>query len=502
MQKMLSKKVLSEEDRAGNLSTATSNILWCFPSWEGRAKKSRELAHQLTALAFTGDMILVLIMLCLAFEIRFHTSISKTWFDVTPAIFEYAGYIVMAAAFFIGLLIHGDVYSTHNLLRFGMITGRIVRASFIWIGVTLCGTYLLKFEPQVSRVFLIVAWILMPVSLIYWRSIFHSIVTNSSLMAASRRRIAFVGWSEQTALLAANLRGDPESAYQVVGYFEVGNHPKRRRTIVPCLGSIEDFETVLSSVSIDVVMMEGIDSENEQISQVASICEREMAELKLVPNYLQNLVPGFELESIGGVPTMGSGKLPLDRLINRIIKRTMDVVGALICLVILVPIVLLFAGLVYLAAPGPIFYRQRRFGRNGKAFNIVKIRTRRLEGAGVVESPASGDPADLRIGILMRRWNIDDLPQFWNVLAGDMSLVGPRAERPDLIAQFKYEIAQYNARHNVKPGMTGWAQVNGWRGNKALGESVPKDLWYLENWSVLLDLKIMMMTPFGAKSDK
>jgi lipopolysaccharide/colanic/teichoic acid biosynthesis glycosyltransferase len=224
-----------------------------------------------------------------------------------------------------------------------------------------------------------------------------------------------------------------------------------------------------------------------------------MTELKLLPNYFQNLGPGFELEAIGGIPTMGGGRLPLNRIINRLMKRVTDLTIAGICLIISLPFLLLMGALIYFASPGPIFYRQRRFGRNGKPFNVIKIRTRRLEAPQEVEVGGSKGAGDLQIGVFMRQWHIDDIPQFWNVLMGEMSLVGPRPERPDLTAILKYEIAHYNSRHNVRPGMTGWAQVNGRRGNKAPGESLLHDLWYLENWSVFLDLKIILMTSFRLK---
>jgi lipopolysaccharide/colanic/teichoic acid biosynthesis glycosyltransferase len=162
------------------------------------------------------------------------------------------------------------------------------------------------------------------------------------------------------------------------------------------------------------------------------------------------------------------------------------------------PIIFVFGTMVYLESPGPIFYRQRRSGRNGKLFDIIKIRSMRpdAEGDGKVGWTVQNDPRRLRIGAFMRKWNIDEVPQFWNVLRGEMSLVGPRPERPELVARFKHDIPHYNARHNAKPGITGWAQIHGLRGNTDLAERINYDVWYMENWSLILDFQIMCMTFF------
>src|SRR5690606_19419940 len=152
--------------------------------------------------------------------------------------------------------------------------------------------------------------------------------------------------------------------------------------------------------------------------------------------------------------------------------------------------------------PGPIFYRQQRMGRDGRPFWIYKLRSMRLdsESAGKPGWTTANDPRRLKVGAFMRKWNIDEVPQFWNVIKGDMSLVGPRPERPELISDFKEDIPHYNARHSIKPGMTGWAQVNGFRGDTDLRERIRCDLYYIENWGLLLDLQIMLQTFWSRKN--
>jgi lipopolysaccharide/colanic/teichoic acid biosynthesis glycosyltransferase len=207
---------------------------------------------------------------------------------------------------------------------------------------------------------------------------------------------------------------------------------------------------------------------------------------------------GLTLETIAGTPVLGVTRLPLDGTLNVIAKRALDIAGATVGLLVSAPIVALFSSMVWLESRGPVFYRQRRWGVNGVPFDIIKIRSMKLnaEQSSGAQWCVKDDPRRLRVGAFMRKWNIDELPQFWNVLKGEMSLVGPRPERPELIASFKHQIPHYNARHHSKPGMTGWAQVNGLRGDTDLSERIQCDLWYLENWSLWLDLQIMLLTFF------
>jgi exopolysaccharide biosynthesis polyprenyl glycosylphosphotransferase len=222
----------------------------------------------------------------------------------------------------------------------------------------------------------------------------------------------------------------------------------------------------------------------------------EFAQFKVIPSYFQILASGLRLETISGVPVLGVSELPLDHFTNRLLKRMVDLVGAAVGLILSVPLIAIFGAMVYRESPGPIFYRQERTGRNGRTFLMIKIRSMRLdaEEKGGAQWAKENDPRRLKIGAFLRKWNIDEVPQFWNVLKGDMSLVGPRPERPELISNFKHQIPHYHARHTCLPGITGWAQANGWRGNTSLEERIRYDIWYVENWSLMLDVKIMVQT--------
>jgi len=222
---------------------------------------------------------------------------------------------------------------------------------------------------------------------------------------------------------------------------------------------------------------------------------REIVDVKVVPDLLQVIALRARLEDLDGVPVININDVPLQGF-NSMVKRTIDIAISFGALTVLsIPLAIVCA-LVKFTSKGPIFYRQERMGLDGKSFSIVKFRSM-FDEAEKHTGPVwavQGDPRVTPLGRFMRHSNVDELPQLWNVLMGDMSIVGPRPERPHFVEQFRHKIPQYMLRHKVKAGLTGWAQVNGWRGNTPLEKRIEYDLYYIENWSVRLDLKIIWLT--------
>src|SRR5260370_14851994 len=494
-------KTMPQASGATDIDNDTRNVLWSFPADDGRSRRGRELGQKLIAVAFGADALVVISALLLTFYIRFETPLRSWGTDAKPEIIDYLAYIMLAAVFYLGMLCYGGVYDHRQLLKLRAVTATIIKWSVAWVGLIWLGSFLVKFQPPIWRVFCVMAWVITPSMLLLWRSIFRLILAHTSAASALRLRVVFVGWNQYAAHLARNFDRSHGLAYHVIGYIHGHVHEKADPSIA-YLGSIEEAERIISSIPIDILILADLEYEGERILHLAAACEREMVEFKVVPSYFQILVSGLHLGTVGRIPVLGGGRLPLDRIVCRAVKRTADVAGVIVGLLLSLPIICLFGALVYLESPGPIFYRQRRSGRNGKPFDIIKIRSMRLdaEGNGKVGWTVQNGPRRLRIGTFMRKWNIDEIPQFWNVLKGDMSLVGPRPERPELVATFKRDIPHYNARHNAKPGITGWAQVNGLRGNTDLAERINYDLWYMENWSPILDFQIICMTLLSHKN--
>src|ERR1700730_10060722 len=375
---LFARKVVSEVSGASGRVTEARKVLWCFPVRGERAARGRDLGQQLVAVAFVGDMLVILSALLLTFYIRFQTPIREWGINARPDLSDYLGYIILATVVYIGMLCYGGVYDHRNLLKVRMVTARILKWSVAWVGLILLASFMVKFEPPVSRVYCVMAWVITPSILVSWRSVFQLLLIRTSAVSALRQRVVFVGWNQHSAHLARNFIHSPSSGYQVIGYIH-GHADERTEISVPYLGAIEEAERIISSVAIDILILADLYYERQRILQLASACEREKVEFKVVPSYFRLVVSWRHLETVSGIPVLGVSRLPLDRIVSRATKRAIDIVGGTVGLLLSLPIIAVFGTMVYHESPGPIFYRQRRSGRNGKPFAILKIRSLRLD---------------------------------------------------------------------------------------------------------------------------
>jgi exopolysaccharide biosynthesis polyprenyl glycosylphosphotransferase len=391
------------------------------------------------------------------------------------------------------------LYDLHVMLNLRRTVPMIFKAAISWFIAYMTLSWLLRYDREISRVYVIIGFVVTTTSLVVWRRLLYWILSSECIAQRLRQRILFVGWSEPAAAIAKAINSDNRHLYEIAGYV-----PTKRQSVtspaMPKLGSFARVPEVLREDEIDTVLLADLDPSAIDTVALANLCEKEMIDFKVIPNNCSEIfLSCLRLQTVSSVPVLGVAGIPLDLPLNILAKQALDLVGGFLGFVLSAPIITLFGLLVYLESPGPIVYRQRRLGRYGKPFWIYKIRSMKMdaESDGEVGWTVKNDPRRLRIGAFMRSWNIDELPQFWNVIKGEMSLVGPRPERPELIKIFKEEIPHYNARHNIKPGITGWAQVNGFRGNTDLSERIRCDLYYIENWSLLLDLQILFMTAWS-----
>ena len=263
----------------------------------------------------------------------------------------------------------------------------------------------------------------------------------------------------------------------------------------PVLGTLSNVEAVLAEHGVDQVYIALPLEAHRKMLRVMETVGKHCVEIKLAPDVLQYATLKATLEDLDGMPVINLSRTPLEGW-NSMIKRGVDVVLALAALAVLMPFYPLVAFLIWREDRGPIFYKQERMGLDGKPFMILKFRSMRNDAessTGPVWATRD-DPRRTTVGSFLRRWSIDELPQVWNVLRGDMSIVGPRPERPSFVHEFKHKIPDYMLRHRVRAGITGWAQVHGWRGNTSIKKRIQYDLYYIQNWSLLLDFKILWMT--------
>ena len=312
------------------------------------------------------------------------------------------------------------------------------------------------------------------------------------------KRILIAGAGELGRVVAEKILQHGELGYQIVGFVDDragGDHLGYRG--LPLLGTLADAPDIIRQEHVDHLYVALPLEEHVKMLDLIESTSREMVDVKVVPDLVQFLALRARLEDLDGVPIINIHDVPLQGL-NAVIKRTIDLgISGVASMLLAVPCGII-ALLIKWTSQGPVFYRQERMGLDGRPFWVYKFRSMK-EDAEEVTGPIwarDDDPRCTTVGRLLRRWDLDELPQIWNVLRGDMSIVGPRPERPFFVDQFKHRFPQYMLRHKVKAGITGWAQVNGWRGNTSLEKRIEFDLYYIENWSLSLDLKIMWMTLF------
>jgi Undecaprenyl-phosphate glucose phosphotransferase len=310
------------------------------------------------------------------------------------------------------------------------------------------------------------------------------------------KRILIAGAGDLGKIVADRILEHRELGFRVVGFIDDragGDHLGHRG--LPLLGTLAEAAEIVRRERIDQLYVALPLEEHVKMLDVVDAASRELLDIKVVPDLLQVIALRARLEDLDGVPIINITDVPLQGL-NSALKRLIDLALSGAALLVLAVPCAVIAALVRLTSPGPIFYHQERMGLDGKAFTVTKFRSMRV-GAEEETGPvwaSEDDPRCTPLGRFLRRYDLDELPQFWNVFKGEMSLVGPRPERPFFVEQFKHRFPQYMLRHKVKAGITGWAQVNGWRGNTSIEKRIEYDLYYIENWSVRLDLKIMWLT--------
>jgi Undecaprenyl-phosphate glucose phosphotransferase len=317
------------------------------------------------------------------------------------------------------------------------------------------------------------------------------------------KRVLVAGAGELGQTVAETILAHRELGYRVVGF--VDDDPGRRGGAgIPVLGRFDDTMAVASAHGVDQLYIALPLDEHAKLLKLIKSVSNECLDIKVVPDLVQYATIKAALEDLDGIPIISLNEVPL-RGWSSMLKRVMDFVLGSLLLLFMTP----FFAIIALAirrrgGRGPVFLRQERMTLDGKTFEIFKFRTMVDEAerdtGPVWASPE--DPRRTRVGIWLRRFNLDELPQLINVVLGDMSLVGPRPERPPFVQQFKERIPQYMVRHRVKSGITGWAQINGWRGNTSIEKRIEYDLYYIENWSLLLDVKILILTLFRGFGQK
>ena len=364
------------------------------------------------------------------------------------------------------------------------------------MGVALASLSLRDFVvgQDYSRAMVGYAWLLSTLLLMMGR-LFNSWLRQFLIRRGwGRRRVLIVGTGDIARMILQKIMWTPELGYDVVGV--VSFHETDQTTLLqaPIVGAAVNLGQIIDTHAADeVVLALPEETSHHDILWLISECERGRVTIRVYPDLFQIMAGPVSIGEMGGLPILTVRDIALTGW-RRVAKRLMDITGAVVGLVFLSPLMILAAILIKLESPGPVFFVQERMGLDAKPFPILKFRSMRADAEKHGTWTAENDPRRTKIGTLLRKTNIDEFPQFINILLGDMSLVGPRPEQPFYVEQFRRSIPRYMDRHREKAGLTGWAQVNGYRQDTSITERTKYDLWYIENWSLFLDIKIIIRT--------
>jgi Undecaprenyl-phosphate glucose phosphotransferase len=474
---------------------------------------------RLMAAAFVlTDIVSTNLAWVLAYFLRFHSDLISVYLPVTKGVPALSRYLILLP--FISLLWPAVLYF-HGLYQvkrgrsrideFFAILFSVLIATTLTLGATLYVRVYYRYQPEVAPLWeysqgVFGLFVLLDVlALNLGRAALRGYLQRMWAAGYNVKRVLIAGAGELGQHVAETILGHRELGYRLVGFVDDTRRPDHGA--VPVLGTFAETMDVASAHGVDQLYIALPLDEHAKLLKLIKSVRNECVDIKVIPDLVQYATIKAALEDLDGIPIISLNEVPL-RGWNSMLKRVMDMVvgsGILLFLTFVFPLFPAIAlAIKWRGGKGPVFLRQERMTLDGKTFQIFKFRTM-VDEAEKETGPVWASPEDPRrtqLGIWLRRFNLDEFPQLINVVLGDMSLVGPRPERPPFVRQFKERIPQYMLRHRVKSGITGWAQVNGWRGNTSIEKRIEYDLYYIENWSLLLDVKILLLTLFRGFGQK
>ncbi len=456
-------------------------------------EEKQKFINRLLVLA---DLLVILFSFFAAWFLRFRTPLFGNIIEVIPRNTYVVTFVLNAAA----LLILYSAFGLYSMQRSRVRTevSGILSANAIGVLVFSALLFAIKvyhFSRGMYYLFFMINTFLEVVE----RLLVRKVQTSMWKSGRNVRQVLLVGYSRAAEEYIDRILKNPQWGYRIRGILDdsapVGTEYKGIRVI----GIIENLLIILPENRLDEIAITLGLSEYDRLEEIVALCEKSGVHTKFIPDY-NNIIPTRPYtEDVMGLPVINIRYVPLSNTFPAFVKRIFDIAGSILALIVASPLMLVCCAAVRLSSKGPVIFRQERVGRHNKRFMMYKFRTM-VEQDDESEKGAwttKDDPRVTRCGRWMRRMSIDELPQLFNILKGDMSLVGPRPERPYFVEKFQEEIPRYNIKHQVRPGLTGWAQVHGLRGDTSIRKRIEYDLYYIENWTMFLDLKILVLTVFG-----
>lgn len=454
----------------------------------------RKTSRRVGLLFLASDLTATLAALAAAYALRFRAEI----LPVTKGVPEPATYLrlapIVAVLWPIVFYFYGLYHVRRNRSRIEEGLSVLVATGLATLVLTGVATFYREYSY--SRVVLLLFFCADVFFVFAGRTAIRRYFEEAWRHGVGVRLALVVGAGRLGRAVVDKLLEHPEAGLRAVGMID--DDPKKRELSyrsVPTLGTTDEVARIVEERGVDTVFLALPLEAHRAMLAVLKDVGRTVADVRVVPDLLQHITFRAAVEDLDGLPVVHLTQVPLTGWMS-LVKRSLDLAISAGALVVFSPLLGAIAAAIRLEDHGPIFYRQARMGLDGRPFHILKFRSMRV-GAEDESGPtwaSPDDPRRTRVGRWLRIWSLDELPQLVNVLRGEMSLVGPRPERPEFVREFKEKFPQYMLRHRVRAGMTGWAQVHGWRGNTSVTKRIEYDLYYIENWSLSLDIKILWMT--------
>lgn len=453
----------------------------------------REKARSFQTLCLAADLVSTGVAWMGAFWLRFHSGWIPVYFG-KPEVDVYLAHLPLVLLVWLVALHASGVYSTR---RWWVLSNerRILLRGALWAMVLLVSVTYLSTKTEISRIFYFCFGCLATGALFGNRLLLRTVLKRARYRRGEPYKVLLVGKNAHASAFEEQARAHPEAGLLVVGRLLAESSGAKGGAGTRVLGVYEDLRSRVLEEKIHIVVLALTMEESSLLLPLLRSIEDLPVDIQILPDFFSilPLCPG--VEDFGGIPLIQIRASP-HLGTAKFMKRAMDIVLSLAALVAVLPFMGLIAVFIKTTSPGPVLYRQTRMGPDGKAFQMVKFRTMCV-GAEPPDTPVwsrPGDPRRTRIGAFLRRYSLDEIPQLWNVLKGDMSLVGPRPERPEFIRDFSRRIPAYMLRYKVKGGLTGLAQIQGWRGATSLEKRIECDIQYIQRWTLGLDVKILLLT--------
>lgn len=396
-------------------------------------------------------------------------------------------YLILYAVF--------NVYSPKRVQTVKEEIGNIVKSNTMGLVIFIMALYMLH-QPHFSRQMMFIFYVINNVAEIIFRNCIRWVLRKIRNRGFNQKHILLVGYSRAAEGYIDRIKTNPQWGYHIMGILDdnVTEGTKYRGEQV--IGKIKLLQNMLSENELDEIAITLGIAEYSKLEDIVAICEKSGVHTKFIPDY-NNFIPTRPYtEDLLGLPVINIRRVPLNGGFNKFVKRVSDIVGSFLLIILFSPVMLVVAFAVRFSSKGPVIYKQERVGLHNRNFVMYKFRSMKIERCDELHFTTQNDDRTTRIGRFIRRCSLDELPQLFNVLKGDMSLVGPRPERPEFVEKFREQIPRYMIKHQVRPGMTGWAQINGYRGNTSIRKRIEYDLYYIENWTFWFDIVILFQTIF------